>query len=393
VVQELRGLPVSGFKPVGPPPRVQRSIRERNGRFLQLETRDPQPGTIASQEQNHGTSEHVFTKRFSKGTTGATILAAGSPAQAAAPSPKATVLETREPTLEITGSRVKVRTGAMETILDSGRLSSLKNRHTGEEYLEESGEVGRTLELVYPHEEKVEIGASNLGETVVRQVSPLRAELLYQSYQGDGVITISVCPQTQDLLIEPSAYSSRPGVRACRWNIRGIRPDLKLVAPFFQGIKLPLSDKLIDDSHWTWPMSWEAGLAIFQSRSSGFWIHTRDNRYRYKALQIGGNDGPGTLGFDTEAYGPIDDNLAAGGLAWRINVFEGDWKIPAGIYRKWLWEAYRLDREERARRDWIRRIRMAISWCPGETEILNRSAEEIADPNPTVEGILKEAAK
>ena len=315
---------------------------------------------------------------FLKGTTGAAVMAASSSEPVSAPHPRATVSKTRESTLVVTGKRVTVTTSTMEAIVDSGRLTSLKNRHSGEEYLEADSTTRKTLELVYPHKDIAEVGESDLGEAVVRQVSPLRAEVLYQSYKGDGVVTISVCPETGGLLIEPSAYSSRPGVRACRWNIRGIRPGLELVAPFFQGVKLPLSDNLIQDSHWAWPMSWEAGLAILQSKSSGFWIHTRDARYRYKALQVGGQDGPNTIGLDTEAYGPLDDNLAAGGLTWRINVFNGDWKVPAADYREWLWEAYNLAQEEQLRKDWIQHVRMAISWCPGETEILDALARRVA---------------
>jgi hypothetical protein len=267
----------------------------------------------------------------------------------------------------------------MEAILDSGRLTSLKNRQSGEEYLEPGSKTRRTLDLVYPHRETVVIGESDLGETAVRQVSPLRAEVLFQSYKGDGVVTISVCPKTEDLLIEPSAYSSRPGVRACRWNIHGIKPNLELVAPFFQGTQLPLTDSLIQGSFWAWPMSWEAGMAIFQSRSSGFWLHARDNRYRYKALTVGGSAEPNSIGLDTEAYGPLDDNLAAGNLTWRINLFEGDWKVPAAEYRDWLWEAYNLAQEEQRRKAWMRKIRLALSWCRGDTQLLDALAKRV-DP-------------
>lgn len=315
---------------------------------------------------------------FLKKTAGAAVMVAGSPEGAPAAPPSVAVDTAREATLAVTGKRVTVRTSRMEAVLDSGRLTSLRDLHSGEEYLESDSTTRNTLELVYPHKNVVEIGASDLGEAVVRQVSPLKAEVRYQSYKGDGVVTISVCPRTEDLLIEPSAYSSRPGVRACRWNIRGVRPDLELVAPFFQGVKLPLSDPLIRDSHWTWPMYWEAGLAILQSGSSGFWIHARDDRYRYKALKVGGPDEPHAIGLDTEAYGPLDDNLAAGGLTWRINVFQGDWTAPSREYRRWLWEAYGLAEEEQRRKDWIRQVRLAVSWCPGNIDILEALARRVA---------------
>ncbi|UCF35308.1 MAG: hypothetical protein JSU96_10645 [Acidobacteriota bacterium] len=284
-----------------------------------------------------------------------------------------------EARLSVSGKRITVNTAMMEAILDSGRLTSLKNKSTGEQFIEGGSGTRNTLELVYPNRELAEVGESDLGECAVKQVSPLRAEVKYQSYKGDGVVSVEVCAVTGDLLVEPSAYSSRPGVRACRWNIPGIRPQLELVAPFFQGIKLPLSDSLIQDSHWTWPMSWEAGLAILQSQDSGFWIHTQDNRYRYKALQVGGKGGVNSIGLDTEAYGPLDSNLAAGGLTWRINVFQGGWEKPAEIYRQWLWKAYGLDEQEEKRKEWIKEVRMAISWCPGETAILDALARKV-DP-------------
>ena len=80
--------------------------------------------------------------------------------------------------------------------------------------------------------------------------------------------------------------------------------------------------------------------------SGGFFIHTRDNNFRYKALMIGSKTDPYILGFDSEAYGPLDNNLAAGGLSWRINAYKGDWHIPAERYREWLWNTFDLKNEE-----------------------------------------------
>jgi len=73
-------------------------------------------------------------------------------------------------------------------------------------------------------------------------------EIIFHGWNGDGIITISADDATGDLIIEPSAYSSRPEVLACRWNIPGIRHDLQIVAPVFQGVKLKLDDPLINDS-------------------------------------------------------------------------------------------------------------------------------------------------
>jgi len=39
--------------------------------------------------------------------------------------------------------------------------------------------------------------------------------------------------------------------------------------------------------------------------------------------------------------------------------------------------AYNLNREERRRRDWIHDIRFAVSWCPGDPEILDALAQKL----------------
>jgi hypothetical protein len=276
---------------------------------------------------------------------------------------------------------IQVETPALEAKFEKGLLTSLKSRASSEEYIAgfDTKQLD-ALQLVYSRGETVDVGEQKFGKVETRKVSDLRAEVIFQNWDGDGIMTVSVDPASGDLLVEPSAFSSRPGIRACRWRLKGLRRDLKLVAPFYQGVSLSLDDPLIRSSHWDWPHRWEAGLAILQASSGGFSIHTQDDRYRYKALHVGSETDPYMLGLDTEAYGPIDANLAAGGLAWRINVHQGDWKVPAERYRSWLWQAFSLAAEERRREPWLQALGMAISWCPGDIAVLNAIAEK-ADPS------------
>ncbi len=108
-------------------------------------------------------------------------------------------------------------------------------------------------------------------------------------------------------------------------------------------------------------------------------MHTQDNRYRYKALYVGTAKDARRLGFDTQAYGPVDNNLSAGGLTWRINVFGKDWHEPAERYRQWLWQAYDLKAEQSRRAPWVRDVRLAVSWCPTDEAVLDALAEKL-DP-------------
>ena len=288
------------------------------------------------------------------------------------------VSDSKQASMRTEGHKIIISTHTQSAVIEKGFLTSLKSKKTGEQFIEGvAADKSAALQLIYRGGETVSIDESKFGNITTRQLSPLKAEIVFHSWDGDGVILVTVEPESGDILIEPSAYSSRPGVLGCRWNMAGIRSDLHLVAPFFQGIKLKLDDSLIANTHWDWPLYWEAGLAILESKKGGFWVHTQDNRYRYKALQVGSGAQKNHLGFDTQAYGPIDDNLSAGGLIWRINVFDGDWKAPAELYRGWLWDAYNLKAEEQKRQSWIWDVKFAVSWCPGQENILDAIAKKI----------------
>ncbi|HNQ87100.1 MAG TPA: DUF6259 domain-containing protein [Verrucomicrobiota bacterium] len=323
-------------------------------------------------------------RRFVRTASGALTLAplaaltpAARPGDAAA---AASTAPAKTATVRVEDDRVRVETHTLSAVFHKGWLVSLRCRATGEEYVGGvEPDAGAALELVYRSDERVRIDASKFGRITTHPVSERCAEFVFHSWDGDGVLSVSADPETGDVLIEPAAFSSRPGVRGCRWSLAGLRKDLDLVAPFFQGTRLPLEDPLIRNSHWPWPFFWEAGLVILQGKAGGFWVHTQDARYRYKALQVGSPANPRQLGFDTEAYGPIDNNLSAGGLAWRLNVHQGDWSVPATVYRDWLWDAYRLRPDEQQRPPWIRDIAFAVSWCPGDATILEALARRL-DP-------------
>ncbi|RPI28639.1 MAG: hypothetical protein EHM61_04370 [Acidobacteria bacterium] len=312
-------------------------------------------------------------RSFIKVAGAAGVSLSNSTPQAAQPAGQAG--SPRGASVRVTGDEIQVETGTLTALFRKGFLTSLKSRSSGTECIRPFDLSSRAaLDLVFVHGEPTRIDESKFGSIAARQVSDTRAEFILQSWDGDGMIAISADPASGDLLVEPSGYSSRPGVRACRWNIRGITDDLQLVAPFFQGVRLPLSDSLVRNSHWPWPSSWEAAFAVLAGGTGGFWVRTEDTRYRYKALHVGSDPEPLSLGFDTEAYGPVDQNLSAGGLAWRINCFSGDWKIPAGTYRDWLWRAYGLDSRERERPSWMHNVALAVSWCPTQPDVLDALA-------------------
>jgi hypothetical protein len=310
----------------------------------------------------------------------AVVTQASSAAEPKAPAARVVSSPARgKASVRVEGNKVFVETFTLTATIEKGFITSLKSKSSGEEFIQ-NPDVERfaALQLLYPANETIGIDEKKFGIIQARQLSNQRAEIVFHSWDGDGVLAISADAETGDLLVEPSAFSSRPGVRACRWYIGGLNPDLRLVAPVFQGISLKLDDPLIRNTRREWPMWWEAGLAILQSREGGFWIHVRDNRYRYKALKIGTDSDAFAVGFDSEAYGPIDTSLSAGGLCWRINVFRGNWRVPAEQYRAWYWQAYGLEAEEKRRQPWIHNLSFAVSWCPGDPALLDALAQKVS---------------
>lgn len=286
----------------------------------------------------------------------------------------------QEASIEVRDDILYIDTPTQTAVMEKGIFTSLKSKQTGEVFIRKVDVTScPALQLLYRGGATVAVDQSKFGTIQTHALSDHRAEVIFHSWDADGVLNVSVEPETGDILVEPAAYSSRSGVLACRWNLVGLRSDLRLVAPFFQGVKLSLDDSLIKDSHWEWPFFWEAGLAILQADQGGFWVHTQDNRYRYKALHIGTEKDAMRLGFDTQAYGPIDNNLSAGGLAWRINVFAKNWHEPAARYRQWLWRAYDLKAEQARRAPWASDVRFAVSWCPTDVAVLDALAQEL-DP-------------
>ncbi|MCC6444181.1 MAG: hypothetical protein IT210_12100 [Armatimonadetes bacterium] len=274
--------------------------------------------------------------------------------------------------ITISDHRILAETKSLSAIIENGFLVSLKSKQGGEEYIQAFRPEGSALQLFYPGHGAVDVAGPLAATVSAHRLSSTSAQLRLSGWDADGVMAVSEDEATGDLLIEPSAYSSRAGALSCRWLLPGVRPDLDLAAPFFQGVKAPLSDPMLE-RRWIWPQSWEAGMAILQGQKGGFWVHCRDDRYRYKALNISG----GVMGFETESYGPIDNSLGAGGLTWRVNVFRGGWEVPAGIYRDWLWLTYALEAQERNRKPWMRDIRFALSWFHGDPAILDAIAARV----------------
>lgn len=283
--------------------------------------------------------------------------------------------------IKANGNRVDVETRTLTAKLEDGWIVSLRSKETGEEFISVgNAQEGSAVELTYSGKEAVPVSAGPMCACETFQINDTMAELRFHNWDCDGILLLKEDVGSGDLLIEPSAYSSRSGIRSVRYNLRGVRRDLHLVAPLWQGSDVAFDDPGFKDLRASWPFTWEAGLVIAAGAKSGFWAHVRDTQYRFKTLTVGTSADPFGFGLESDNYGPLADKISAGGLAWRINVYSDDWRVPAAQYRDWLWKANGLEKAEALRPDWLQKLTFAVSWCPTDVKVLEALAAKL-DPS------------
>ncbi|GIX06024.1 MAG: hypothetical protein KatS3mg115_0427 [Candidatus Poribacteria bacterium] len=279
--------------------------------------------------------------------------------------------------IRISGQQMSVKTSRLQAEWEQGVLVGLWD-HTGRRWIEANPETVAPLYLVFLRGETVPLGRE-IGDSVQLYAwNEHEAEIRIHSWHGDGIVRVAEEPESGGIVIEASGYSSRPGLRGCRWPLVGVDPSVRLVAPFFQGVRLPLDDPLLHQSRWHWPFQWEAGFCALDGGTSGLLILDPDDHFRYKSLTVGVPGHAHALGLETEAYGPVHQNLAAGGVRWRIEPYSGEWTAAADRYRELWAERHRTALEGRP--EWLNQLRLAFCWLPTNVEILQAIQEQRIDP-------------
>jgi hypothetical protein len=278
-----------------------------------------------------------------------------------------------------TGLIIESRTTIVE--ISEGRLTSIRNRQTGEEFLDKGLQSNvPTFELLRQNGTTVPLGIHPLASEFHYTVLTDRiAEMVLNDWECDVSVRIAIDEKTGDVLIEPSAWTMQGGIAGLGMNVPGIRQDLQVVGPFQQGVRLPLDHPQMTGKYAIWPSQWEAGFLVFDGGKSGFTVQAWDDHFIYKAVKVGREENSQVVSFFTLAPGPLEDNRCVGNVCWRISAYEGDWKAPVGRYRDWYWETYALNKAAQLRPEWLDDLRLGVSWCPTQPALLDALAKKI-DP-------------
>jgi len=86
-------------------------------------------------------------------------------------------------------------------------------------------------------------------------------------------------------------------------------------------------------------------------------------------------------GFITYASGPLEMNRCVGNLCWRFSALPreiGPTRCSATAIG--IGKTYRLDEAARLRPEWLDGLKLAVSWCPTNLNLLDALAAKVS-PN------------
>lgn len=278
--------------------------------------------------------------------------------------------------IKVNGNVITAETKTQKVVFVDGRVTEIISKLDGQRYLydAEYSEREAPLRFVYAFNRTYSLGRNSEVHIEIDRYSDTLVNISFFGWHGHGDILIEEDISTGDICVTPSVQTSMTGLKACRWEMFGIDPDVEVTIPYMQGIKIPISDPLFKTDKLQdlrYPFRWESAFVTFSRQNGGFWVRTDCLQKKYKSLHIGNDTAFNCALFDSENTGPIDSEISAGGTTWKLNVYEGDWTVPVYLYRDMIRETSQYIKAKANLPQWFDNVKMACSWCPGDPEVLD----------------------
>ena len=291
--------------------------------------------------------------------------------------------------IKVVDNNVFVETDTYEIQFSDGVITRLYNKLTEETYTHPLGVGGVTgfrgrSGLLKRDGRSIWTDQATLTEG--RKISPLKAEIVFRQGQNECRLFIGVDARSGDLLIEQEGTSDTPGVYGIQWGCVNLNHrNLDLILPADGGQIINAMAPFTSRSfQYPFP-SWEAQLAILQGEQGGFFVRGADATFQFKVLHYERYiDRSFALGFETQNQAPFDILASAKSVVWRLNVYSGDWRVPARQYQEWMeqtFKPWRLDEMPA----WVGEIGLVVTYIDPRLDvgILDKLAEQV-DPAKTL---------
>ena len=186
------------------------------------------------------------------------------------------------------------------------------------------------------------VWASGQDPIQVKRISPLDIELIYQYEHAKLHLFIGIDPQTDDLLIRQTGITQKTGAIDIMWGMKNLsHADVDVILPYRGGQILAGNAELNTESlSYDYPGGWEAQLAIFQGKRGGFFVRSDDTKYQFKDFRYERHDDNFRITFGSLSFAPFEKRKRITSATWRLNAYQGDWQVPALLYREWMHKTF-----------------------------------------------------
>lgn len=195
------------------------------------------------------------------------------------------------------------------------------------------------------------------GDTrLVSGGSAKRSGTAFQDLPGATAhTTFTIDSDAKDLCIEQQCTSPLEGVWGVSWQIAEIPYEYAILVPGNSGVRLS-ADAPGQRHTFDYPLGWEAQLVIVEGPGHGFYVWADDAQGRFKRLTVERGPTGWRLQLATINQAPFEHLTACRSVRWRLNTYEGDWRVPARRYRDWTDAHFRPTPVDKQKPEWVKDI-------------------------------------
>lgn len=252
---------------------------------------------------------------------------------------------------------LRVTTDRYTATIARGQLSSLRDGAGNAFVTGGSGDQGLGIHRIgADHWATSEEGEDSLAA----QGRATRKGVQFNGLEGASVeCTYEVEQASGDLVMTQRCESPAKGVWGVEWSVANIPLGMNIIVPGSSGIKLTKTSPGVSHT-FDYPVTWEAQLAIVEGQDRGFYVWAEDAVGRFKRLTVNRGAEGWRFGLTTMNYAPFDAQTACDSVKWHVNVYAGDWRVPAKRYRDWAEKNLGSTRIADQKPAWVKDIRCCV---------------------------------
>ena len=215
----------------------------------------------------------------------------------------------------------------------------------------------------------------------IEKISPLQVAITYQEDGTTHTLLVGIDSKTGDLLIQQTGVHPRGGVESVSWGLKDLsHVSADIILPAMGGILI--TEDNTEHPTYRYPGNWEAQLAIFQGSRGGFFVRADDTQFRFKEMLYESKGEQFRISFSTIAFAPFEQRQQLTSPTWRLNAYRGGWKVPAQMYREWMYAAFSPPNHNASA--WVNDIECVIK-NHGELDLeMLAKLNQLVDPSKTL---------